>query len=247
MVFQKTLFYIAQTPVTRFHFDQDPTWCDRFQTECRNLSRQNQVHYGQLSSKIRYVAILFKSLADEALFSQAFYISGAVKNIFKESMRYSKTHRIAFSMTNIHLGRLEDYSRPFDGFRVVSCDIKPHRDTKFFDALPEKKRAVPLLKDIFAYSKTLSCSGYYGFEDEFKHVQTQYVSTDPKIFDDIRKILAKYPEQTYLRDNYNASQEIRCLRTREVRSMMPCIFYFDEIRDRIPEELGEGMETPLFL
>ena len=173
---KRTFFYVRQDVDTPFfHEEYNPDYCEEVDYAVKQIDSCLSFVGGKVNDKIHYFSLI-QTRADHELHKHVthnLYCEGDLKDSFKESMRYTKQHEIAFAL---------GYSKP-DQPQWQSYDVwdfynfKPD-DEVFIDATPKQKIAIKLLDATVAQPNFLYIINFFDYKHNVKHVQVKMLDTD---------------------------------------------------------------------
>lgn len=205
---KRTFFYIRRdTSTPFFHEEYNTDYCEEVNYAVKQIDGCLSFVQGKVDEKIHYFSLI-QTRADHELHklvTHNLYCEGELKDLFKESMRYTKQQQIAFAL---------GYSKP-DQPQWQSYDVwdfynvKPD-DTVFIDATPKQKIAIKLLDATVDHSNFLYIINLFDYKHNVKHVQVKMLDTEPdfwKHFDKKQKQI--YPTFNEDKIEYNARHNIQ--------------------------------------
>ena len=207
MRIKRTFFYIRKnTNVPFFHERYNPDYCEEMSEIVKRIDSSLSFESGQVSERIHYFS-LFHAHDDHDLFklvTHNLYYEGDLKESFKESMRYTKKHEIAFALG---ISKLDHpLHKTYDLWEF--CNHKPTAEV-FIDATPRQKIALQLFNATVAEPNFLYIINFFDYLHNVKHVQVKMLDVEPDFWEQLfTRQKPLYP--TFLEDKreYNSRHNI---------------------------------------
>jgi hypothetical protein len=185
---KRSMIFIRPSKDVPFHVDVDPTWIDRMKEATKEFTEDCMMTHGTYNDDVFYCSFWLREFEDYSRMTDCLYDKGQIKEVFKDSMRYTKKNGMAFAMPSVWMNK-----RTIDGKYVNNwyTNKKTRPDGKFLEELKETFSARHYaLKGYMELEDCVMNCAFYDWTHNTKHSYFLFTKRDDdteKSIDHIRK------------------------------------------------------------
>ncbi len=234
----RSLVYIKNDPKQIFLEDIENDLVKKFEQAVNRLSPDIEFYFGKADDHT-YYHFNFKNLELLHKFTEAIYLQGEIKDLFKHTMIYAKKNNFAFYSPTTNLNHFFiGETNPARLKRNFFIEIK-NSSQKFHATTAQHKAAIPLYSELLGLEHTICVSAFYSFEDNIRHVQTLFSDYNENFNSQYNAVLNRYGEYFRNRNEYNDQIGIRMIRGFGDSYAEKPLHTVNEIYNYLPERLRQ--------
>lgn len=190
---------------------------------------------GRQGHNAEYVSFWFPEFSDYEWFTQNLYITGDLKQVFRNAMIYAKTNRLAFCLPSVNL-----QNTPESGItRCWYYNVKPPQE-KLYDATPGQKQALTLLTHIMAMPDSVHSVTIFDFDHNVKFTENAVkgnVSTDSLSRRLLKMEKRLFKDYSSGKEQFNQEHHINSFTQIDHVDRVSSKFDLVDIKHLVPDEL----------
>jgi hypothetical protein len=192
MKIQRSFFYIRpESNDVLFYHEANNSYVDTMRKHCKQIDSQLEFEFEIVSDQIHRFNLIHPNHELFKTVTQNLYFDGALKQEFKNCMKWTKANQIAFALSAHKIGMHIPVQYTQDHYYNIKTDAQT-----FIDATPAQKRALHLYDFLVGKPEMLFTINFFDYKHNVKHVENRLVGVDHQwwknFFADSTKIYSRF-------------------------------------------------------
>lgn len=242
---KRTFFYIRKNnSVPFYHEAGNSNYAQQMQQHAFDVDPRLVFTPGVYSENIHYFTLYHPNIETFKEVTQQLYFNGALKQEFKNCMRWTKQHNIAFALSASKVGMPVPYRYCLEHYYNIKTS-----DKTFIDATVMQKQALSLYDLGVSLPELYFTVNFFDYEHNVKHVETRYVNTTKLFWGRLKhKANQLYPRFLDDKEQYNLQHNIVHFEeiVPVVESDQADTYVTNYVDQYLPDDL-KNLKLPMFL